>query len=61
MKYTAAEFANSADPDEVAHEQPNYNLQCLSFSLYSQYYIAWTIFFQFADINFVAAFLCFKG
>ena len=31
---TIAEFANTADPDETAHNEPSHlDLQCLSYSL----------------------------
>ena len=51
------EFANSVDPNEVAHnEPPHQDIHCLpSHFLNAQYEIAWPIFFFF--LKFLQAFI----
>ena len=58
-KKLLAEFANSVDLDEVAHNgPPHLDLYCLP---YSQYDRAWTEhFLKIADENFVICFLVVK-
>ena len=58
-----AKFANSVDPDEVAHnEPPHLDLHCLpsSLSIFNAGSDG-TFFSNFADVNFVVCFLAFKG
>ena len=56
---TIAKFANTADPDETAHNEPSHqDLQCLHSSLIFQYNTVSIKSFQnFADVILSSAFL----
>ena len=58
-----AEFANSVDLDEVAHnEPPHLDVHCLPSSLWilDMIYFGLNIFWKIADENFVVCFLVVK-
>ena len=54
---TKAEFANTVDPDETAHNEPSYlDLQCLNFQSYTL-----KVFENFADVILSSALLVLYG
>ena len=62
---TTAEFANTVDPDETAHNEPSHlDLQCLPSSLFFSTVLAkfiLKVFQNFIDIILLSAFWCFRG
>ena len=65
MRFTTkAEFANTVDPDETAHNEPSHlDPQCWSSSIliYNKIQFKMKVFENFADVILLSPFLRFKG